>query len=177
MRRSQSNELNRGSHGSARQPRASTPSSKGSRCHGAGTVAPCANRSHDAWRWLNEREVIALHDAQFAAQGGRSGVRDVGLLQRAVARPRRLAAFATPDIFELAAAYAHAITQHHPFVDGNKRTAFAAAAAFLRAHGDEIRVAESEKVQIMLDLSARRMSEPDFTTWLRAHTVPVEDEP
>jgi death-on-curing protein len=83
------------------------------------------------WRWLSETLVLAIHDEQLAEHGGRAGVRDVGLLQSALARPRHLAAGAKPNVFKIAAGYAFGILRNHPFLDGNKRTGFVAAAGFL----------------------------------------------
>jgi death on curing protein len=126
------------------------------------------------WRWLGEDVVLAIHDEQLAEHGGPSGVRDTGLLQSALARPRHLASYATPDAFDLAAAYAFGIARDHPFVDGNKRTAFVAAATFLYDHGHDIEADDMDKVRIVVDLSAGSVSEGDVAAWLRSKSVPVD---
>ena len=126
------------------------------------------------WRWLGEELILAIHDEQLAEHGGPPGVRDTGLLQSALARPRHLASYGTPDAFDLAAAYAYGIARNHPFIDGNKRTAFVAAATFLYDHGHDIDAADIDKVKVGVDLSAGSMNEGDFAAWLRAKSVPVK---
>jgi death-on-curing protein len=130
-----------------------------------------------AWRWLNERVVLAIHDAQIAEHGGAPGVRDLGLLTPALARPRHLATCGAPDAFDLAAAYAYGIARNHPFADGNRRTAFIAAAAFLYDHGHDIEADDAIVVRVVLELSAGETSESDFAAWLRSARAPVGDEP
>jgi death-on-curing protein len=126
------------------------------------------------WRWLGEELILAIHDEQLAEHGGPSGVRDTGLLQSALARPRHLASYAAPGAFDLAAAYAFGIARDRPFVDGNKRTAFVAAATFLYDHGHDIEADDRDKVRIVVDLSAGSASEGDVAAWLRSKSVPVD---
>ena len=76
--------------------------------------------------WLSRRVILAIHDEQLAEHGGRAGIRDEGLLESALARPLNRASYGEPGIADLAAVYAQAIVHNHPFVDGNKRTGFAA---------------------------------------------------
>ena len=83
--------------------------------------------------WIAYETVLIFHDAQISEHGGAGGLRDEGGLRSALARPENLAAYGEPDLFDLAAAYARGITQNHPFVDGNKRTAFVVAVAFPRS--------------------------------------------
>jgi len=85
--------------------------------------------------WLSRQFILAIHDEQLAEHGGALGVRDDGLLDSALARPLNRAGYGEPDMAELAALYAIAISRNHPFVDGNKRTAFAALATFLALNG------------------------------------------
>jgi len=84
------------------------------------------------WTWLDIRVVLAAHDEQLAEHGGAEGVRDMGLLESALARPQNLAGYGDPDVTELAASLAFGIAKNHPFVDGNKRTALGACLVFLR---------------------------------------------
>jgi death-on-curing protein len=119
------------------------------------------------WRWIGETLVLAIHDEQLAEHGGRTGLRDRGLLQSALARAANRAAYGDPDAFELAAAYAFGIARDHPFVDGNKRTAFVAAAVFLLDNGYEIDLDDASIVQIMLASSGGTMGEADLAAWLR----------
>jgi len=119
------------------------------------------------WRWISEALILAIHDEQLAEHGGRVGVRDLRLLQSALARPRNRAGYDDPDVFDLAAAYAFGIARDHPFTDGNKRTAFVAAAVFLLDNGYEINVDDTPIVQVMLAVSEGSMSEVALAAWLR----------
>lgn len=123
------------------------------------------------WRWLSEPLILAIHDEQLAEHGGRVGLRDLALLQSALARPFNLAAYGSPDAFDLAAAYAFGIARNHPFADGNKRTAFVSAAVFLLDNGYEIEARDEAVVSIMLSVSAGSTSEQDLAAWLRASVV------
>jgi death-on-curing protein len=123
------------------------------------------------WRWLGELLVIAVHDEQLAEHGGRAGLRDLALLQSALARPLNLAAYGDPDAFDLAAAYAFGIARNHPFADGNKRTAFVAAAVFLLDNGHEIEATDEAIATVMLSVSAGSTSERELAAWLRASVV------
>ena len=119
-------------------------------------------------KWLLRSVVEALHDAQLAEHGGASGLRDDSLLEAALARPRHLQAYGAPDLCALAAAVAFGIARNHPFVDGNKRTAFLAAYVFLRINGLRLTAEESDVVRRMTALAAGEMSEEEFAAWLRA---------
>jgi death-on-curing protein len=123
------------------------------------------------WRWLGELLVLAVHDEQLAEHRGRAGLRDLALLQSALARPLNLAAYGDPDAFDLAAAYAFGIARNHPFADGNKRTAFVAAAVFLLDNGHEIDATDEAIVTVMLSFSAGSTSERELAAWLRASVV------
>ena len=125
------------------------------------------------WRWVSEVVVIAVHDEQLAEHGGTTGVRDLALLQSALARPKNLVAYGSPDIADLAAAYACGITNNHPFVDGNKRTALLTANLFLLDHGHDISADDAELVAVMLRISDGSMTEKQFAQWLRRNIVPV----
>jgi death on curing protein len=127
------------------------------------------------WHWIGEALVLAIHDEQLAEHGGQAGVRDVGLLSSALARPVNLAAYGDPDVFDLAAAYAFGIARSHPFIDGNKRTAFVTAAVFLLDHGYAIDAGDTTVVATILALSEGSMSEADFAAWLRSNAGPAED--
>jgi death-on-curing protein len=123
------------------------------------------------WRWLGESLLLAVHDEQIAEHGGRAGLRDLALLQSALARPLNLLAYGDPDAFDLAAAYAFGIARNHPFADGNKRTAFVAAAVFLLDNGHEIKATDEAIVRVMLSVSAGSMSERELAAWLRASVI------
>jgi death-on-curing protein len=121
----------------------------------------------DAWKWVREDTVMAIHDEQIAEHGGLGGVRDIALIQSALARPRNLAAYGDPDAAALAAAYAHALARNHGFLDGNKRTAFVTALVFLLANGAELTASDAESVVTMLTVAAGQMAEEALAEWLR----------
>lgn len=123
------------------------------------------------WRWIEDSVVWAVHEAQLAEHGGLVGVRDTGLLASALARPRNLAAYGTPDAADLAAAYAFGLARNHPFLDGNKRTAFVCAELFLLLNRRALTASDAACVTQMLLLAAGDLSESDFAVWLRAGCV------
>jgi death on curing protein len=123
------------------------------------------------WRWIKEEVILAVHDEQLAEHGGAEGVRDAGLLASALARPQNLAVYEKPSAFELAAAYAAGIIQNHPFVDGNKRTGFLAAYIFLALNGWELDAPEADAAAVVLDLAAGKISENQFSGWLKESSV------
>lgn len=123
--------------------------------------------------WISTTLAIAIHDRQLAEHGGGTGVRDVGLLEAALARPQQRYACGDPppDLAELAASLAHALARNHPLVDGNKRTAHVCYRAFIRLNGGDLVASDEEKYAMMIGLSEGSLSEADFATWLRAHLV------
>ncbi|TVR99801.1 MAG: type II toxin-antitoxin system death-on-curing family toxin [Rhodospirillales bacterium] len=122
--------------------------------------------------WIERAVVLALHERLLVVHGGPPGVRDQGLLDSALARPRHLATYGTPDVCALAAAYAAGIVRNHPFVDGNKRTAFMAAYVFLSRNGRRLTAPEDAATQAMLALAAADLEEGEFARWLRGNTEP-----
>jgi death-on-curing protein len=123
--------------------------------------------------WLSSQLVLAIHDEQLAEHGGSTGLRDAGLLDSALARPLNWAGYGEPDIGELAAVYALGIAQNHPFIDGNKRTAFVALELFLRLNGCVFTVGDAEAVVMMLAMAAGELPDNEFTAWVRMFTVTV----
>ena len=121
--------------------------------------------------WLDPRVIEAVHDRLLAEHGGAAGVRDPGLLASALDRARNRAAYDDADLCALAAAYAVGIVRNHPFVDGNKRTAFIAAHVFLARNGLQLSAAENEATRAMLALAAGDMAEEAFAAWLRIWTA------
>ncbi len=118
-------------------------------------------------RWLPKALILAVHDRQLAEHGGPAGVRDEGLLESALARPQNLHACGAADAAALAAAYAFGIVRNHPFIDGNKRTAFVACELFLAANGVTLDAADEECLAMMLSLAAGEIGEAEFAAWLR----------
>lgn len=124
------------------------------------------------WVWIEESVVWAVHEAQLAEHGGSAGVRDAGLLKSALARPLNLLAYAEADASTLAAAYGFGIARNHPFIDGNKRTAFVCAELFLALNGYALSASDADCVSTMLTLAAGELPETEFATWISAHLVP-----
>jgi len=119
--------------------------------------------------WLAEKLVMAMHDEQLREHGGAAGLRDHGLLDSALARPLNRAGYGESDVVELAALYAVAIAKNHPFIDGNKRTAFVALVTFLALNALEFEPTEAQAVVAMLALAAGELDEAAFTACMRGH--------
>jgi death on curing protein len=126
--------------------------------------------SNSSWVWLDADVLRAVHEEQLAEHGGAPGTRDEGLLESALARPRNQAAYGNPDVAELAAAYGFGLARNHPFIDGNKRTAFVAVELFLELNGRELMASDADCVLTMLAVAAGQMDEPEFARWLQQHT-------
>lgn len=122
--------------------------------------------------WVAESVVRSMHGLLLAEHGGTSGVRDEGLLESALARPQQLLAYADPNIFELAAAYASGIIRNHPFIDGNKRTGFMTAFVFLARNGQQLFASEVEATHMVTALAVGELTEVEFTRWLRDNCQP-----
>jgi len=118
-------------------------------------------------RWLPKDLILAVHDRQLAEHGGARGVRDEGLLESALTRPQNLFAYGESDPAALAGAYAFGIARNHPFIDGNKRTAFVACELFLVANGHELIASDEECLAMMLSMTASEIDEAEFAAWLR----------
>jgi len=123
--------------------------------------------------WIRDDVVLAIHLRQLAEHGGAEGVRDEGLLASALARPKNLAAYSdeAPDLAALAASYAYGIAKNHPFVDGNKRTAFVVCRTFLKLNGHDLNASQEEKYLTFLKLADSRLSENELADWIRDHLV------
>ena len=123
--------------------------------------------------WLQPRLVLALHDMLIAEHGGSSGIRDENLLDSVLARPVNLYNYEHPALPVLAASYAAGIVGNHPFIDGNKRTGFAAAATFLDRNGVELTASETQAAQMTIDLATRDVSEEEYAAWLNENVQPL----
>lgn len=121
------------------------------------------------WKWIDKAILLAVHDRQIAEHGGGQGIRDEGLLESAINRPVNLAGYGEPAAADLAAAYAFGIARNHPFVDGNKRTAWVAARLFLMVNAVEIAFDKAEATVMMQQLAAGDLSEDEVARWLRDH--------
>jgi len=128
------------------------------------------------WRWIKESSVLAIHEEQIAEHGGLAGVRDLPLLQSALARPQNLSAYGSPDVADLAASYAVGVARNHAFLDGNKRTAWVVAETFLLKNGYELIARDKDGVTAMLAVADGSMPEQEFAIWLRTYIRPLSTE-
>ena len=122
--------------------------------------------------WLTVDVVLAIHEEQIAEHGGAEGVRDMALAESALARPMNLAVYGEPDLPALAAALGYGLARNHPFVDGNKRTAYVAIETFLDLNGLEVTASDADCVVTMLRLAAGDLPEEGLAAWLRDSTKP-----
>ena len=120
-----------------------------------------------SWTWPGSDIAKAIHDEQLAEHGGGRGVRDENALLSALARAQNLVAYGDPDAAALAATYAFGIARNHPFVDGNKRTAWVMARLFLELNGRELGYSDEQAIMIMLQLAAGELSEAELADWFR----------
>lgn len=124
-------------------------------------------------RWLAVVHIVAIHSDQMQAHGGSLGLRDRGLLESALERPRnRFRYDPDTDLPALAAAYGFGLSNNHPFVDGNKRVAFQAMYLFLGLNGFRIEAPEEQVVTTILSLVTGDLDEPGLAAWLRQHISP-----
>lgn len=125
--------------------------------------------------WVTEEVVLAIHNEQIKQHGGASGLRDRLLLLSALARPHNIAAYSSPDLADLAAAYAMGIARNHPFVDGNKRTAIVVAAgAFLSSNGYQLTATNEDLVRTMLAVADGSIPEGELAAWFREWMRPLQ---
>jgi len=119
--------------------------------------------------------VEALHAEQLRLHGGEAGIRDEGMLESALYRPQQREIYGEPDLCELASAYLFGIAKNHPFVDGNKRTAFAAADLFLYFNGLSVEAEQADVIQLVLMVAAGEIDEAGTAAFFRDHVVKPED--
>lgn len=118
--------------------------------------------------WIDARAILFLHDESLAMFGGARGLRDAGLLQSALARPVNQHLYKPDgDVAELAAAYAFGLAKNHPFVDGNKRTAFLALGLFLALNGWRLETTQIDAIDAMLSLATGSLDESALANWIR----------
>ncbi|MGB5036495.1 MAG: type II toxin-antitoxin system death-on-curing family toxin [Blastocatellia bacterium] len=125
-------------------------------------------------RWIDRRALLLLHAEGLAEHGGPEGVRDAGLLESALDRPRNLATYEPEsDLARLVACYAVGIARNHPFVDGNKRAAFLSLGLFLALNGQRLVADKVDAVRVMIDVAAGSMDEITLAVWIRANSRAV----
>jgi len=124
-------------------------------------------------RWLSLTVVVAIHADQIREHGGSPGLRDKGLLESALARPRNASSYnPDSDLLTLAASYGFGIARNHPFIDGNKRVAFQVMYTFLGLNGISITASEAQVVDVTLRLASGELGETEVVAWLGEHTEP-----
>ncbi len=128
----------------------------------------------NAVRWIAKATILKIHSAQLAEHGGISGIRDDGLLESALSRPELKAQYGEADLALLAASYAYGITRNHPFLDGNKRTAYVAMELFLMKNGMLLVSSDEDSVLTFLRLAAGELSEDELAAWIRQNSVPAK---
>ena len=119
--------------------------------------------------WLTLDMVLAIHDEQLAAFGGGTGMRDLELLESALARPQNRYD-QDCGIFDLAAAYGFGIVSNHPFVDGNKRTGLLAMNAFLALNGRRFEPEQTDEVRTLLALASGEVEEEVLARWIERNS-------
>jgi len=126
--------------------------------------------------WVSPELVRAIHERQLAEHGGSEGVRDPGMLESALSRARQKYSYASTqfDILDLAAAYAFEIARNHPFMDGNKRTAYVVCRTFLVLNGWDLIGPLADRYPVFLALAAGELDEAEFAGWLRRHSRPEQ---
>ncbi len=125
--------------------------------------------------WVMSETILAVHDEQLAQHGGAQGIRDLNIIQSALARPCNLALYEDyDDLARLAAAYAYGIARNHGFVDGNKRTALVTADLFLMLNGHELCSTPAENVLTIIGVADGSLSEDDLTIWFREKITRLE---
>lgn len=123
-------------------------------------------------KYLSVKDVLLLHNMAVDESGGSHGLRDLGLLESAVARPQ--ASFGGqdlyPNIFLKSGVLIHGILRNHPFVDGNKRTAMYSAMTFLELNGYQFKAEHKEVVVFALKVENEKLSVEQIAKWLKEHT-------
>jgi death-on-curing protein len=125
--------------------------------------------------WIRQDVVLAMHEEVLMLHGGPEGLRDLGLLESALARPKNLFAYSEQEdvsIARFAAVYAKGIIANHPFVDGNKRTALIVSLTFLKLNGLEVTATKEDRVLTFWSLAAGEISEEQLALWFERNTIP-----
>lgn len=123
--------------------------------------------------WVRFDTVLAIHSRQLLEHGGLAGVREIGMLESALSRPTNKYNYDSPkpSLAQLAAAYAFGLSKNHPFIDGNKRTAFVVCELFLRLNKHGIEASVEEKYTTFLSLADGILSEDELANWIEQHLI------
>lgn len=120
--------------------------------------------------WIIRAVALSLHEEQLAEHGGPSGLRDEGLLDFALDRPKNQFSYGNPDIYDLAAAYAYGIAKNHPFLDGNKRTSFVVCETFLNLNDCDLKATDEQALLLWLAVAEGGVTEAELAEWLRTNS-------
>lgn len=125
--------------------------------------------------WIENEEARVIHQLQLTGHGGASGIRDQGLFESAMDRPRNLFVYSepSPTLYQLAAAYAFGLAKNHAFVDGNKRTAFVVCLSFLKQNGIAINASQEMRYLTFYALAASDLSEAELAEWLQQNSQAI----
>ena len=127
--------------------------------------------------WIEKPEVLIVHSMQLAQHGGKNGIRDISLLDSALAKSKNVYVYGGEvTLPRLAASFAFGIARNHPFLDGNKRTALVVSEGFLRLNSLAIVAPPEEKYVTFLALAAGQVPEEELTEWLANHAIPLHYE-
>lgn len=129
----------------------------------------------DRWIWVPLDAVLAIHDEQISEHGGIRGVRDLAVVDSALARPRNLVSYRKPDAAALAAAYTFGLCNNHGFLDGNKRTAYVVAETYLDLNGYAMTASDEPVVRTMLAVASAVMPEKQLAKWFRSFIAGSDD--
>lgn len=121
--------------------------------------------------FLEVSDVLEMHQVLIEQLGGTPGVRDEGLLDSALSQPKAtfFGELLHPTIYEQAAAYLYHLSQNHPFIDGNKRTAYGAMEAFLRLNGYNLALLDEEVYDLVMQVAQGQMSKEELGAYLSQH--------
>jgi len=123
-------------------------------------------------KWILKETILSIQSILISEHGGTSGIRDEGLLDSALARPKNLHLYSeTANIFELASSLGYSLIKNHPFIDGNKRVALTATAVFLDINGWILNASEPEAVIVFTDLASNKLTEKEFVVWLKKNSM------
>jgi len=122
-----------------------------------------------SWVWIDPNVARAAHREQLAEHGGGDGIRDMGAMESAMARPQNLAHYGEPDAAALAASYAYGLARNHPFADGNKRTAAVVSETFLLLNGFALTATDADVAVAFLELAAGALTEDELADWFRQY--------
>ena len=116
-------------------------------------------------------DIIESHQNQIDTYGGSHGIRDIGLLESAIAQPEAGfgGQYLHADIFEMAAAYLYHLVMNHPFVDGNKRVGLEAALIFLEINNENLKASDQELVDLVLKTTAGQVGKREIAEFFRSH--------